>query len=164
MELKAVTILTFGDMEWIAGPSTSLDLNSYIEVTKEQRWRRRFVPPSLRQHPACAPSCSVYARDRFNLYNIYEDFNMEHKYRKKPVVVDAWQFTKENYSQGVPQLFRDASIIYWSQYDGNVIKGEIKTLEGIMQISENDWIVRGVNGEYYPCKPDIFEKTYEKAY
>ena len=33
-----------------------------------------------------------------------------------------------------------------------------------MEISENDWIIRGVNGEYYPCKPDIFEKTYEKAY
>ena len=96
--------------------------------------------------------------------NMQEELIMEHKYKKKPVVIDAWQFTKENYAQGVPQLFRDASIIYWSQYDGNVIKGEIKTLEGIMQISENDWIIRSVHGEYYPCKPDIFDATYEKAH
>lgn len=88
---------------------------------------------------------------------------MEHKYRKKPVVIDAWQFTRENYKNGVPPLFRDQSISYWSQYGGDVIGGEVRTLEGEMEISENDWIIRGVNGEYYPCKPDIFEKTYEKA-
>lgn len=88
---------------------------------------------------------------------------MEHKYRKKPVVIDAWQFTKENYNNGVPPLFRDSSISYWSQYGGDVIGSEVRTLEGEMEISENDWIIRGVNGEYYPCKPDIFEKTYEKA-
>lgn len=157
-------ILTFGDREWITGPSTSLDLNSYIEATKGRSWHRRFAPPLLRQHPACAPSCSSHARARFNLYNIYEDYSMEHKYRKKPVVIDAWQFTKDNYKKGVPHLFRDPSVKYWSQYGGDVIGGEITTLEGKMEISENDWIIRGVNGEYYPCKPDIFEKTYEKAY
>jgi uncharacterized 10.3 kDa protein in GP2-GP6 intergenic region len=88
---------------------------------------------------------------------------MEHKYRKKPLVIDAWQFNKENYKNGVPPLFRDKSISYWSQYGGDVIGGTVKTLEGEMEISENDWIIRGVNGEFYPCKPDIFEKTYEKA-
>ena len=142
---------------------TLLDLDDYTEATKGQRWRRVFAPPTLRSHPACAPSCSVYARDRFNLYNIYEDFNMEHKYRKKPVVIDAWQFTKKNYKIGVPPLFRDQSIQFWPVGDGEVI-GEIYTLEGVMDFRENDWIIRGVNGEYYPCKPDIFEKTYEKAY
>lgn len=88
---------------------------------------------------------------------------MEHKYRKKPVVIDAWQFNKENYKNGVPPLFRDPSISYWSQYGGDVIGGVVETLEGEMEISENDWIIRGVDGEFYPCKPDIFEKTYEKA-
>ena len=86
---------------------------------------------------------------------------MEHKYRKKPVVIDAWQFTKENYKNGVPLLFRDQSIQFWTEPGGEVI-GEISTLEGVMNVRENDWIIRGVNGEDYPCKLDIFEKTYEK--
>lgn len=84
------------------------------------------------------------------------------KYRKKPIVIDAWQFTKPNYSVGAPAFVREGnSVTLYSQYGGNVISGEIETLEGVMRVSENDWIIRGVNGELYPCKPDIFEKTYE---
>lgn len=87
---------------------------------------------------------------------------MSNKYRKKPVVVDAWQFTKENYLEGAPQFIRQARDIgLWSQYGGDVIGGEVKTLEGVMAISENDYIIKGVQGELYPCKPDIFEATYE---
>lgn len=56
------------------------------------------------------------------------------KYRKKPVVIDAYQTDKELY---------------------------IPTLEGVMHASIGDYIITGVNGEQYPCKPDIFEKTYE---
>lgn len=81
-------------------------------------------------------------------------------YTKKPVTIQAWQFTKENYTKGVPHIFRSKNVSYWSQYGGKVIGGEIKTLEGVMEISENDWVICGVNGEFYPCKPDIFEKTY----
>lgn len=88
---------------------------------------------------------------------------MEHKYRKKPVVIDAWQFTKKNYNTGVPDLFKDESIKFWPLYGGEIVVGEISTLEGVLGVSENDWVIRGVNGEFYPCKPDIFEKTYEKA-
>ena len=44
-----------------------------------------------------------------------------------------------------------------------MIGGEIETLEGKHIVSENDWIIRGVKGEFYPCKPDIFEMTYEAA-
>jgi hypothetical protein len=83
------------------------------------------------------------------------------KYRKKPVEVEAWQFTKENYHVGVPYQFRHKNVSVWSQYGGDVIEGEIKTLEGKMKISENDYIIKGVKGEFYPCKPDIFEATYE---
>lgn len=87
---------------------------------------------------------------------------MSSKYRKKPVVIDAWQFTKENYLKGAPQFIRQARDIgLWSQYGGDVIGGEVKTLEGVMAISENDYIIKGVQGEFYPCKPDIFEATYE---
>ena len=81
-------------------------------------------------------------------------------YTKRPVTIQAWQFTKENYTKGVPHIFRSKNVSYWSQYGGEVIGGEIKTLEGVMEISENDWVICGVNGEFYPCKPDIFEKTY----
>ena len=97
------------------------------------------------------------------------------KYRKKPVEIEAWHFTKENLKKGVPrwvdhlpvnkngyeELNHDISL--WSQYGGEVISGEIKTLEGDMTISENDYIIKGVHGELYPCKPDIFEETYEPS-
>ena len=85
------------------------------------------------------------------------------KYRKKPVVIDAWQFTKANYKIGAPDFIRHSNgvVTLWSQYGGDVIEGWIETLEGKMRVSENDFIIRGVNGEFYPCKPDIFAKTYE---
>lgn len=51
----------------------------------------------------------------------------------------------------------------FSQYGGKKIWIEIKTLEGVMKASEGDYIVKGVNGELYPCKPDIFIKTYEEV-
>ena len=44
-----------------------------------------------------------------------------------------------------------------------MIKHVISTLEGDMEVSPGDWIIKGVVGEFYPCKPDIFEKTYEKV-
>ncbi len=85
------------------------------------------------------------------------------RFRKKPVEISAWQLTKENFAKGVPCIFRDEKIEYFSQNGGEVVGGEINTLEGVMTISENDWIIQGVNGEFYPCKPDIFEKTYDKV-
>ena len=89
---------------------------------------------------------------------------MPSKYRKKPVVIEAWQFTKENYKEGAPQFIRQAKDIdLWSQYGGDVIGGEIKTLEGVMTISEGDYIIKGVQGEIYPIKEDIFQKTYDKV-
>lgn len=83
-------------------------------------------------------------------------------YRKKPVAIRAWQFTKENYDEGVPLEFRNKSVSLWSQHGGRIIGGEIETLEGVHTVSENDWIIMGVKGEFYPCKPDIFELTYEE--
>ena len=87
------------------------------------------------------------------------------KYRKKPVVIDAWKFTKENYKTGAPDFIRhsNGAVTLWSQYGGDVIEGWIETLEGKMRVSENDFIIKGVNGEFYPCKPDIFAKTYESV-
>lgn len=81
------------------------------------------------------------------------------KYRKKPIVVEAIQWDGKTTS---------AFDMYhqWNKgWTHDVNKGElyIATLEGVMTASKGDWIIRGVNGEFYPCKPDIFEATYEKA-
>lgn len=82
------------------------------------------------------------------------------KFRKKPVVIEAVQFL----SATDPVAFANASeaIINMGckgRFVGSTLR--IKTLEGEMTASPGDWIIKGVNGEFYPCKPDIFEKTYE---
>jgi len=82
------------------------------------------------------------------------------KYRKKPVVIDAWQLTKENVEAGIPDWI-DLDMVHI--FDGDVLFAKIHTLEGMMQASYGDYIIKGVQGEFYPCKPDIFEQTYEEA-
>ena len=81
------------------------------------------------------------------------------RFRKKPVVIEAEKF------DGTIQCFwgfegwigRDSM----SNFLGD--KFFIKTLEGDMLVSAGDWIIEGIKGEFYPCKPDIFEATYEPA-
>jgi hypothetical protein len=88
------------------------------------------------------------------------------KYRKKPVVIEAMKFETNN-EHGSPHM--DALVNWVNQgKDGskphawhNGTDIFIQTLEGNMQASVGDWIIRGVKGEFYPCKPDIFEATYE---
>ena len=84
------------------------------------------------------------------------------KFRKRAVVIDAVRFETNNVG-GNEHM--DA-ILDWiggsaAWHDGTDIF--IPTLEGVMRASVGDWIIKGVNGEFYPCKPDIFEKTYEPA-
>jgi hypothetical protein len=86
------------------------------------------------------------------------------KYRKKPVVIEAVQLRWDTWSEmcdhaGVGKLVDGKPE---GDQDGEAIGLDIPTLEGLMHANENDWIIKGVNGELYPCKPDIFEKTYEK--
>lgn len=82
-------------------------------------------------------------------------------YRKKPVIIEAEQFTREHF----PEMLKHdkdttiEGVASWIGDDGRRI--DILTLEGTMTAHEGDWIIKGVNGEFYPCKPDIFEKTYE---
>ena len=91
------------------------------------------------------------------------------KYRKKPVVVEADVY-KEGMEDGYlvyETEYLDESWYYFvtkDEYDPNVhtvVKPAIKTLEGWHEISEGDYIITGIKGERYPCKPDIFELTYE---
>ena len=86
------------------------------------------------------------------------------KYRKKPVVVEAWKFTRGSVrvADSWVRRYRD-DINLVSQYCGAVLYIEIKTLEGTMRAELGDYIIKGVQGELYPCKPDIFEATYELA-
>ena len=87
------------------------------------------------------------------------------KYRKKPVVIEAFQLN----ARGLvgEDWFWDAvsnnTIIThdFGKYHPEPAWCEIKTLEGTMKACVGDYIIKGVNGEIYPCKPDIFEKTYE---
>jgi len=81
-------------------------------------------------------------------------------YRKKPVVIEAMQFTEETKDQ-VFNFVTCNRYAAWSG-DGKPVL-YIQTLEGDMMATLGDWIIKGVNGEFYPCKPDIFEKTYEPA-
>lgn len=87
------------------------------------------------------------------------------KYRKKPVVVEALQWTGINLSE-MREFCPVADItIHDAAWEAGVGAPtavlKIHTLEGVMGASKGDYIIRGVNGEFYPCKPDIFEKTYE---
>ena len=92
------------------------------------------------------------------------------KFRKKPVIIEAEQFV---WKQSHPSLGSSEP----SNIPNGVIKKKfedhqdpkpyykygIETLEGFMECKDGDWIITGVNGELYPCKPDIFDKTYEQV-
>lgn len=76
------------------------------------------------------------------------------RYRKRPVVIEAIQYTGDNL-RDVLAFIGNAPV----RTDREVFK--ILTLEGTMEASPGDWIIKGVAGEFYPCKPDIFTATYE---
>lgn len=82
------------------------------------------------------------------------------KYRKKPIVIEAIQFTKQNISECRDFLGKD--LISEPVIGGETFRLTIFTLEGNHTASLGDYLIRGVKGEHYPCKPDIFEMTYEK--
>jgi hypothetical protein len=83
------------------------------------------------------------------------------KFRKKPVVISAFQwFEQMGEIGGVKRNFeregmqpKGGSLKYW----------KIKTLEGWYEVTPGDWIITGIKGELYPCKPEIFEATYEEV-
>jgi hypothetical protein len=77
------------------------------------------------------------------------------KYRKKPVVIDAEQYN----GQHIEGL--EYKIEHPEEQHRADVSPYIQTLEGRMHVTHGDWIITGVKGEKYPCKPDIFEATYE---
>lgn len=91
------------------------------------------------------------------------------KYRKKPVVIEAVQFTREN---ALAWLNCPASTPFglfvsggWHPVNQTIYSATISidTLEGKMRADLDDWIIKGIKGELYPCKPDIFAATYDSV-
>ena len=95
------------------------------------------------------------------------------KYRKKPVVIEAFQITKKTRVDNIDwpnwlheawqKGFNENGSVGCQDYPNSNGKDRliIKTLEGIHTVRWNDWIIKGIHNELYPCKPDIFEATYE---
>lgn len=90
------------------------------------------------------------------------------QYRKKPITIDAFRIGYDP----IPDWFMDSvskneSILKTDKEEyvpfgfDDTIFAEVETLEGTMRANHRDWIIKGINGELYPCKPDIFEATYE---
>ena len=87
------------------------------------------------------------------------------KYRKKPVIVEAIQWTGDNLREVIDftGLHPSARKWTWEEFEEVVKKKGLKifTLEGVKKASIGDYIIKGIEGEFYPCKPSIFKKTYE---
>jgi hypothetical protein len=83
------------------------------------------------------------------------------KYTKKPVTIDAIQWTGTNHKEVAD--FCTNSYFFHTETDNSLTKIlYIETLEGSLKAQEGDYIIKGIKGEFYPCKPDIFELTYTK--
>ena len=83
------------------------------------------------------------------------------QYRKRPVVIEAVQWDGKNIDEVMEFMGKDFEFSFYP--DGVTVDLTINTLEGDMHASVGDYIIKGVDGEFYPCKPDIFERTYEEV-
>lgn len=77
------------------------------------------------------------------------------KYRKKPIVIEAMQYLRE---ENIGWCMDFCPVMKYCPEDNEY---DIETLEGRMRLTKGDYIIKGVDGEFYPCKPNIFDKTYE---
>ena len=84
------------------------------------------------------------------------------RFRKKPVEIEAWLWdeTKETFAA------LEGAGMEWGSYDSHETENYVRnmhivTLEGSMRAENGDWIIKGIKGEFYPCKPDIFAATYD---
>ena len=80
------------------------------------------------------------------------------KYRKKPIVIEAVEYIGQKPEEILLELGGTRGL--WTNAEGNLC---IKTPEGIMTANKGDYIIKGIKGELYPCKPDIFQKSYDPA-
>lgn len=85
------------------------------------------------------------------------------RYVKKPVVIEAMQFTRHTWYELIDFTHEQVCCFMKRRPDEDVYTCIVSTLEGPMTATEGDYIIKGIQGEFYPCKPDIFEETYEKV-
>lgn len=87
------------------------------------------------------------------------------KFRKKPVEIEARQIKDGDSTRDIVRWILDngGDVAHASCGGDSQSKVVIETLEGNMEATHGDWVICGVNGEFYPCKPDIFEQTYEEV-
>ena len=88
------------------------------------------------------------------------------KYRKKLVVINAFKWTGDMFQNEDPEWITEAiqeGKVYFSNIGEENVVMKIETLEGTHTANRGDYIIQGVKGELYPCKPDIFEMTYEEV-
>jgi len=85
------------------------------------------------------------------------------QFRKKPIVIEAIQFFDQPEEIIAIQEFMGNTDLTIDYADVDDLKLKIETLEGIMDASLGDWIIKGVKGEFYPCKPDVFDKSYNEV-
>jgi len=83
------------------------------------------------------------------------------KYRKKPVVIEAVKFTRDNFQEIRDFTDFQAHSLTIERRINGIATCIIPTLEGQHIATEGDFIIKGIIGEFYPCKPDVFEQTYE---
>ncbi|MEU3903307.1 hypothetical protein AB0F20_05760 [Streptomyces goshikiensis] len=81
------------------------------------------------------------------------------RYRKKPIEIEARQLTEPNHPDEIARWC--GGRVVGDGITGHTYSIEIDTLEGVMRGDHGDWIIKGVQGEFYPCKPDIFAASYE---
>lgn len=81
-------------------------------------------------------------------------------FRKKPVVIEAARLTRVNYASMKTWINDNGGSAFLGSGDISI---GIRTLEGEMRADVGDWIIKGIRGEFYPCKPDIFHDTYERV-
>lgn len=151
------------------------------DITPEQ-WdeNKRFICPPDDEYDCLGESCPFYkvgcTDDWVNNKDMYSDKFLDQeidieveptpikRYRKKPVVVEAIRYTGFNFDECAEFMSCPISPVSTS-HGSNLIPNVpicITTLEGSMYAFVGDYIVKGVKGEFYPCKPDIFEETYEE--
>ena len=85
------------------------------------------------------------------------------KYRKKPVEIEAFQFGLDEKPDWFMEAVNNGIVSLPVDYNGNSHEAYIQTLEGSMLVRDTDYVIKGIKGELYPCKPDIFLATYEAA-
>ena len=86
---------------------------------------------------------------------------MSKKYVKRPITIEAVQWTGDNRRD----IWDFCSLAYFNtEFETGKLKLMVRTLEGVMEASEGDYIIKGIQGEFYPCKPDIFKETYDELH